>query len=84
MSSFATVRLKVILRMLDRCAPGAAIENKKHRYWVRYGGKTYRGLPLGRHGRRENPEVEIGHVRQLIRYFGIDGDCARRAIPALG
>ena len=25
MSSFATVRLKVILRMLDRCAPGAAI-----------------------------------------------------------
>ena len=70
--------------MLVQCAPGACMEKKRHRYWVRYDGKIYRGLPLGRHGRRENPEIEIGHVRQLIRYLQIDGDCARRAIPALG
>ena len=70
--------------MLDECAPGAGIEAKKHRHWVRYAGKTYRGLPLGRHGRRENPEIEIGHVRQLIRFLGIDEECARQAIPALG
>jgi hypothetical protein len=83
-SSFSTVRFKDIRRMLHQCAPGAAIEKKKHRHWVRYDGKIYRGLPLGRHGKRENPEIEIGHVRQLIRYFGIDEACARQAIPALG
>ncbi len=83
MSSFTIVRFKDIRRMLGECAPGAGIEKKKHRHWVRYGGKTYRGLPLGRHGKRENPEIEIGHVRQLIRYFGIDEDGARQAIPAL-
>ena len=84
MSSFTTVRFKHICRMLDLCAPGARIEKKKHRQWVRYQGKTYPGLPLGRHGRRENPEIEIGHVRQLIRFLGIDEECARQAIPALG
>ena len=47
MSSFTIVRFKDIRRMLGECAPGAGIEKKKHRYWVRYGGKTYRGLPLG-------------------------------------
>ena len=84
MSSFSTVRFKDIRRMLDQCAPGAGIAKKKHRHWVRYGGKTYRGLPLGRHGKRENPEIEIGHVRQLIRHLGINEECARQVMPALG
>ena len=70
--------------MLEQCARGARIEAKKHRNWVYYDSKIFRGLPLGRHGKRNNPEIEIGHVRQLIRYFEIDEACARKAIPALG
>jgi hypothetical protein len=36
----------------------------------------------GEHGRRGNPEIEKGHVRHLVRLFGI-GECATRVIPQL-
>lgn len=43
----------------------------------------YRGLPLGAHGKRSNPEIQIGHVRHMIREFGIDLECALTALPVL-
>lgn len=82
MVSSGLVPLKAIRKMLDACAPGARIVAKKHRNWVLYKGLTFRGLPLGEHGRRENPEIEIGHVKTMARHLGIL-DCARRLLPQL-
>jgi hypothetical protein len=82
MGSTGLVTLKEIRKMLDDCAPGAIIESKLHHNWVRYAGKTYRGLPLGKHGARHNPEIEVGHVKRMARFFEIL-DCARKSLPAL-
>lgn len=58
--------------MLGVCAPGARIEPRKHRNWVHYNGQTYRGLPLGKHGKsRQNAEIEKGHVKKMARFFEI-------------
>lgn len=83
MTTSGTVTLKEIREMLDACAPGARIVAKEHRNWVLYDRKTFRGLPLGKHGRsRENAEVEIGHVRRMARFFAIL-ECARKHLPQL-
>lgn len=42
----------------------------------------FRNLPLGEHGARKNPEIQIGFVRSLARHFEIL-ECARRHIPNL-
>jgi hypothetical protein len=62
MSSFHLVRLNDLLDILAECAPGFTVDEKKHHYWVRYRGRTFRSLPLGKHGRRFNVEVEFGFV----------------------
>jgi hypothetical protein len=65
------VKLNDVWAMLDQCAPGYT-KRASREYWiVGYCGKTYRTLPLGRHGRRQNPEIESGHVRSMARHFGI-------------
>ena len=55
---------------LAECAPDATVEAKLHRKWITVEGTTYRGFPKGAHGKK-NPEVEMGHVRRLARFFGI-------------
>jgi hypothetical protein len=76
------VSLKEIEEMLDDCAPGAVIVPKLHHNWIVWNGRTYRGLPRGKHGNRRNPEIESGHVRRMARFFDIL-PCAQGAIPAL-
>lgn len=68
--------------MLQQCAPGYEKEAKTHNWHVKYSGKTYPTLPLGPHGRRQNPDIEIGHVRSMIRFFGIE-DCAKKHLKQL-
>jgi hypothetical protein len=68
--------------MLNVCAPGARVIAKLHRNWVLYNGLTYRNLPLGEHGSRKNPEIQIGHVRKMARHLGIL-PCAKEHIPLL-
>lgn len=75
------VRESKVWAALDQCAPGATVETKRHRKWVKVAGKTYRGFPRGGHGER-NPEVELGHARNLGRFFNIL-DCLKRVISAL-
>ena len=48
-----------------------------HHYWVRYKGKTYRSLPLGRRGARR-PMVQTFHIRKMVTHLAIDRDCADR------
>jgi hypothetical protein len=68
--------------MLDLCAPGYAIALKKHHWWVTFGGRTFRRLPTGEHGER-NPEIQVGIIRQLIRFLIIDMDCAKQHLEIL-
>lgn len=65
--------------MLDECAPGAVIESKPHKNWVHWRGRTYWSLPLGKHGNRQNPEIQVGHVKKMARFFEIL-DCAKRIL----
>lgn len=83
MSSRGTVRLKAICAMLEECAKGSVMREKKHNWWVSYKGRSYRRLPLGPHGKRTNPAIEIGFVRSLVRHLEIDDECAMRLIPQL-
>ncbi len=84
MVSSKTISLAEIERMLRACGTDfSKIVQKKHRHWVYCNGLIYRGLPLGKHGPRKNPEIEIGHVRQLVRHLGIDPTCAEKQIPTL-
>lgn len=76
MASSGRIRMRKIEKMLDKCAPGHSIEQKKHNQWVRYNGKTYH-LPQGEHGKR-NPEIEQGHVKQMVHHLDIDVACAQK------
>lgn len=67
--------------MLDRCAPGHTRKAREHNYAVYYEGRSYPTLPLGKHGKRENPSIEVGHVRQLIRQLQLELDCVKRVLP---
>ena len=82
MATRGQVRLKNILKMLRKCAPGYTFEEKTHLHWVRYQGRTFR-LPQGKHGVGNNAEIEIGHVRGLVKHLDIDPDCAKRQLPQL-
>ncbi len=68
--------------MLDRCAPGYTAKQMTHNWCVRYAGKTFHRLPTGKHGRRENPQIQVGHVKQMVNLFGVK-DCAGREIQLL-
>lgn len=69
--------------MLEVCAKGYTKREKEHHWWVFYGAHVYRSLPLGKHGKRENAEVETGQVKSMVRMFGIIA-CAAREMPSLG
>lgn len=75
-----TVRLNDVWRMLDNCAAGYT-RTASREYWnVKYNGLSYRSLPLGPHGRRNNPETESGHVRSLVRFFALERTCVDRYV----
>lgn len=67
-----------VWRMLEECAPGHVRRPSKHVWIVRYDGRTA-VVPLGPHGRRVDPDIETGHIRSLVRAFGIES-CARQIL----
>lgn len=83
MGSFGTIALKEVWRMLDYCAHGHTRQEKTHNWCIRFNGKTYPSFPLGEHGARKNPDVEVGHVRKMARSLGIT-ECAKGRLPQLG
>jgi hypothetical protein len=68
--------------MVEACARGSEVVQKKHHYWVYFNGLVYRGLSTGEHGKK-NPGIQIGIIKQMIRLLGIDMECARTHLPAL-
>jgi len=75
MGSNGTVKMKAVLEMLQHCASGFEIDEKTHHHSIKFNGKCYPALPKGRHGKRHNPEIQIGHVKKMARHLGIY-DCA--------
>lgn len=69
--------------MLDHCAPGHTRKARVHNYVIYYQGRSFPSLPLGKHGKRENPPIEGGHVKQMVRQLGLDLDCVKRLLPQL-
>jgi hypothetical protein len=82
MSSFGRVRISAVWAMLDHCAKGYKKKQTTHYWCVMYGSKTYPTFPLGEHGTRSDPEIQIGKVKNLVRYFGVL-DCAKSQLEAL-
>jgi len=72
------VALNAVWEMLEQCAPGFTRRASQHYWIVSYQGRSYRTLPLGAHGRRQNPDIETGHVRALIRHLQISRTCAEQ------
>lgn len=60
-----------IKRMLESCAPGHSIRLANHSWVIKYNGLVYRNLP-------KFDNIELGHVRKMVRHLGIDKDCAKK------
>ena len=79
MATSGRIRMRRIKKMLKECAPSHTIQPTTHYQWVQYNGKTY-PLPRGQHGKRDNPEIEKGHVKQMVRLFKLDAERAEKIL----
>jgi hypothetical protein len=71
-----TAKLGVVQKLLEKCAPGHEIRPTTHFFSVSYKGKLFRTLPT-----YEN--IELGHIRKMVRALEIDKNCANSHIPNL-
>jgi hypothetical protein len=69
----ASVYYKDVERMLNDCASGSTVRLATHSRVVSFGGKVFRELP-------KFDEIELGHLRKMIRHLGIDKECAKKHI----
>ena len=60
-----------VVRMLEQCANGFDIRRTTHGRRVEYNGRTFRDLP-------KFDNIEIGHIRKMVRNLGINQNCARQ------
>ena len=73
----AIARFREVEEMLRNCAKGHDIQLKEHFRQVRYEGRTYPTLP-------KKNQIEVGHVRRMVRHLNIDRDCAKKFLPVPG
>ena len=64
-------------KMLRNCAPGFTVRQSTHSRVIQYSGKVYRSFPGSKFD-----NIEYGHIRKLVRYFGIT-DCAAKHLPTV-
>jgi hypothetical protein len=67
----ATAAFSDIERMLQSCAKGHSIRLANHSYVIKYNNLVYRSLPKFKN-------IELGHVRKMVRHLGIEWDCAEK------
>jgi len=82
MGSVGQVRWRAVVDMLDHCAPGWRHDERDHFIRLYYDNRTYPNFPIGAHGRRANIEIQIGHVKKMVRFFDIE-QCAGSQIAQL-
>lgn len=73
------VNLVDVWAMLDHCLPGHERKPSLEYWTVKYNGRSYRRIPVGPHGRKNNVSVQSGFIRSLVRLFEIE-DCAHAFI----
>lgn len=59
--------------MLEKCASGYDIRLATHSRVITFNGKVYRSMPKFK-------EIELGHIRKMVRFLGIDPKCASKFI----
>jgi len=75
--------------MLDECAPGHEVVPKLHRYWVKYSGKIYRGMPKGPgqateyRAKRARVQIQLSKVKAMVAHLDISEECAKKHFPDL-
>ena len=69
--------------MLKSCAPGHIVKYREHNIAVFYDGLVYPSIPRGKHGKRDNPTIQIGHIKSLVTHLKITADCANKVLPLL-
>jgi hypothetical protein len=71
--------------MMDECAKGHTRVETEHYWRVAYGQGVYPALPKGSHGQRAsgNAEVQIGHVKHMLRQLKVDAKCVKKNLPQL-
>lgn len=79
MATSGRIRMRKIKKMLKECAPSHTTKQTDHHLWVMYGKEKY-PLPLGEHGKRDNSEIERGHVKQMVRQFKLDAEQAEKIL----
>jgi hypothetical protein len=60
-------------QMLEDCAKGYRIRLATHSRVVHFNKKVFRALP-------KYKDIEIGHVRKMVRYLEIDKECVKQHI----
>lgn len=75
--------MRDVLEMMDGCAEGWTRKRGAHNWRIFYGAGGFATLPFGKHGSRENPEIEIGHVKSMIRKLKVETACVEGRLPQL-
>jgi hypothetical protein len=81
MTSFGQIKLATVWKMLKKCAPGHARIELGHHWRIDFGDRSYPAFPLGKR-RSKTPEVQLGHVRKMVRHLGIE-ECAKAVLRQL-
>lgn len=81
MTSFGTVKRSKVFKMLDNCAKGHDRVELQHLWRIDFRGRTEL-LQLGK--RSENdPEIQIGNVKKLVKALNLDKPCVKKYLPQL-
>jgi hypothetical protein len=60
--------------MLQECASGFTWRLANHSRVVKFNGRVYPTLP-------KFDDIELGHLRKMVRHLQIDWECARKHLP---
>jgi hypothetical protein len=80
----AYVRLNSLWLMLEECAKGWKATQKANNWWIQWGPtKVYPSIPVGITDAANEPVVAAGHVKHLVKTFGLGEGCVRKHFPDL-
>lgn len=82
MGTRGQIKLKAIWKMLRKCAPGHTKDEKTHHWIVRHESR-HGFLPTGAHGAKDNAEIEIGNVKNLVNSLELEEKCVKKLLPQL-
>jgi len=76
MASVGQVPQEKVWDMLNGCAPGWTCKETEHAFKIMWERRTYPSFP-------KHKQVDIGHVRKMIRHLEIPKECTEKHLPIL-